>query len=98
MSAAPADPSAPPVFDPSNPMRSSARSASEQHHPDAARDLLEAKIEELIEVSRVLDRKRREHKATAEHLAEDNAKLRRILQHTHQQIQELTENIRMMEQ
>lgn len=95
MSAAPADPSAPSVFDSVNPAHPHSNDAALSGDP-AAR--LEVRINALIELCRALDRKQREQTAVAERLAEDNAKLRRILQHTHQQIQELTDQIRMMEQ
>lgn len=95
MSAAPADPSAPPVSDPLN----SSRSPADGHPPPYANaDQLEAKIEALIDLCQALDRKQREQQTSAARLTEDNAKLRQILQHTYQQIQELTDHIRMMEQ
>ncbi|MHB8920608.1 MAG: hypothetical protein ACYC3N_06185 [Halothiobacillus sp.] len=61
-------------------------------------DPLVGKIDELISLCRVLDQHRREYRDTAERLADDNAKLRRILLHTHQQIQQLADHIRQMEE
>lgn len=98
MSAAPAEPSALPVIDPLNSVQPTPGADTPHPSSEGGQELLEAKIHELIQACRTLDRKQREHQATAEQMATDNAKLRRILLHTHQQIQALTDQIRLMEQ
>jgi hypothetical protein len=61
-------------------------------------DPLVGKIDELITLCLMLDQHRREYRETAERLADDNANLRRVLRHTYQQIAQLADHIRQMEE
>ena len=63
-----------------------------------AADPLAEKIDVLIALCHTLDQHRREYRETAERLADDNANLRRVLRHTHQQIEQLADHIRQMEE
>lgn len=65
---------------------------------DSLADPLSARVERLIQTCRALDRRRQEYQETTERLAEENMKLRRVLAHTQQQIQQLVEQIRQMEE
>ncbi|MGC8698327.1 MAG: hypothetical protein ACP5Q0_07600 [Halothiobacillus sp.] len=69
-----------------------------QSQPILVADPLVGKIDELITLCQVLDQHRREYRETAERLADDNANLRQILRHTHQQIEQLADHIRQMEE
>lgn len=64
----------------------------------ASADPLTARVERLIQTCKTLDRRRREYQETAERLTEENTQLRRVLSHTQQQIQQLVEQIRQMEE
>lgn len=64
----------------------------------ASTDPLTARVERLIQTCRTLDRRRKEYQETAERLTEENTQLRRVLSHTQQQIQQLVEQIRQMEE
>lgn len=65
---------------------------------DSASDPLAERVERLIQTCRNLDRRRREYHQTTERLTEENNQLRRALSHTQQQIQQLVEQIRQMEE
>lgn len=70
----------------------------QESQPILVADPLVGKIDELITLCQVLDQHRREYRETAERLADDNANLRRVLRHTHQQIEQLADHIRQMEE
>lgn len=61
-------------------------------------DPLTERVERLIQTCRTLDRRRKEYQETTERLTEENTQLRRVLSHTQQQIQQLVEQIRQMEE
>lgn len=64
----------------------------------ASADPLTVRVERLIQTCKTLDRRRREYQETAERLTSENTQLRRVLSHTQQQIQQLVEQIRQMEE
>lgn len=64
----------------------------------APADPLAERVERLIQTCRMLDCRRKEYKETADRLTEENTQLRRVLSHTQQQIQQLIEQIRQMEE
>ena len=64
----------------------------------APADPLTERVERLIQTCRTLDRRRKEYQETTERLTEENTQLRRVLSHTQQQIQQLVEQIRQMEE
>jgi len=61
-------------------------------------DPLTERVERLIQTCHLLERRRKEHQETADQLTEENARLRRVLSHTQQQILLLVEQIRQMEE
>jgi chromosome segregation ATPase len=73
-------------------------SLADQFSVGAHDDQLTARVERLIQTCRTLDLRRKEYQETAERLAEENTQLRRVLSHTQQQIQQLVEQIRQMEE
>jgi uncharacterized protein (DUF111 family) len=64
----------------------------------ASSDPLTERVERLIQTCRTLDLRRREYQETTERLTDENIQLRRVLSHTQQQIQQLVEQIRQMEE
>ena len=73
------------------------------HPPDSLpepifADPLTIRVERLIQTCRTLERRRQDYQAVAERLMEENSQLRRVLAQTQQQIQELVEQIRQLEE
>ena len=90
MSAATADSSDHPLID--------TTSLAEPTAVSVSADPLTERVERLIQTCRMLDRRRKEYQETTERLTEENTQLRRVLSHTQQQIQQLVEQIREMEE
>ncbi len=66
--------------------------------PEAeAPDRLAMKVEALVAAALALVEREQEYRETAERLAEDNARLRQVLQHTQVQITQLSQQIRSLE-
>ena len=64
---------------------------------ETSADRLTQKVESLVAAALALAQQSDEYRTTAERLADDNARLRQILQHTHAQITELSQQIRNLE-
>ncbi len=65
--------------------------------PDASVDRLTQRVESLVDAALALAQRAQEYRETAERLAEDNARLRQVLQHTQTQITQLSQQIRSLE-
>lgn len=71
--------------------------ASVKGAPDASVDRLTQRVESLVDAALALSQRAQEYRETAERLAEDNARLRQVLQYTQSQITQLSQQIRSLE-
>lgn len=64
---------------------------------DPSVDRLAQRVELLVAASLALAQREQEYRETATRLADDNARLRQVLQHTQFQITQLSQQIRSLE-